>query len=379
MPRGERKIVAWSSESYPPDERQNFARYLCRMRRVWVTGGAGFIGSHLVRLLLTGGDDREIHTLDALTYAGNLANLSDVLSHPRHTFHRVDIADHEAIEALWNQAPPDTILHLAAESHVDRSILSPMDFVHTNVIGTVTLLEAARRYWKGRTDVLFYQVSTDEVYGSLPEGAFFTEGSPYDPRSPYSASKAAADHFVRAYGHTYGIPYLISNCGNNYGPYQFPEKLIPLTITHLMERRPIPVYGAGQNVRDWIYVEDHVQAIALLAERGQPGHTYLIGAENPRPNIEVVRLLCDIYDELTGTSNSQSLITFVKDRPGHDFRYAIQPSAHLKALGWQPAVSFEEGLRRTVAWYLSHTEWLAAVRSGEYQRYYELQYRERLG
>lgn len=349
------------------------------MRCVWVTGGAGFIGNHLVRHLLATKAMWEIHTIDALTYAGNLANLADVLSHPRHTFHRLDIADRDAVEALWHQAPPDMILHLAAESHVDRSILSPMDFVHTNVIGTITLLEAARRHWKERTDVLFYQVSTDEVYGSLPEGGFFTESSPYDPRSPYSASKAAADHFVRAYGHTYGIPYLISNCGNNYGPYQFPEKLIPLTITHLMERRPIPVYGTGQNVRDWIYVEDHVRAIALLAEHGQRGRTYLIGAENPRRNIEVVHLLCDIYDELSGTNDSRSLITFVKDRPGHDFRYAIAPSAHLKALGWQPLVSFEEGLRHTIAWYISHPDWLASVRSGEYQRYYELQYRERLG
>lgn len=348
------------------------------MRQVWITGGAGFIGSHLVRHVLYSREDWYVHTIDALTYAGNLANLSDVLSHPRHTFHKIDIADRDAVEQVWAQTQPEMILHLAAESHVDRSILSPMDFVHTNVIGTITLLEAARHHWKGRTDVLFYQVSTDEVYGSLPEGGFFTEASPYDPRSPYSASKAAADHFVRAYGHTYGIPYLISNCGNNYGPYQFPEKLIPLTITHLIERKPIPVYGTGQNVRDWIYVEDHARAIALLAERGKRGHTYLIGAKNPRPNLEVVRLLCDIYDELTGSQGSQALITFVKDRPGHDFRYAIEPSPHLYEVGWQPEVSFTEGLRRTVQWYLAHTEWLTAVRTGAYQQYYERQYGERL-
>ncbi|MCX8111610.1 MAG: dTDP-glucose 4,6-dehydratase [Bacteroidia bacterium] len=349
------------------------------MVRVWVTGGAGFIGSHLVRHLIHTKSDWEIHTIDALTYAGNLENLADVLDHKRHIFHKVDIADSNSVENLWTEAPPDIILHLAAESHVDRSILSPLDFVHTNVLGTVTLLEAARRHWRGRSDTLFYQVSTDEVYGSLAEGEFFSEASPYDPRSPYSASKAAADHFVRAYGHTYGLPYLISNCGNNYGPYQFPEKLIPLTITHLMERKPIPVYGSGQNVRDWIHAEDHVRAIDLLIQRGQRGRTYLIGAENPRPNLEVVRLLCRLYDELTGSSGSESLITFVKDRPGHDFRYAIKPSPSLKALGWSPQVSFEEGLRQTIAWYLSHPDWLDRVRSGAYQDYYRFQYGERLG
>lgn len=349
-----------------------------RMRCVWVTGGAGFIGSHLVRHLVREKPSWQIHTLDALTYAGNLSNLTDVLSAPSHRFHRIDIADPSAVETLWQQHPPDLILHLAAESHVDRSILSPQDFVHTNVVGTVTLLEAARRHWKDRKDVLFYQVSTDEVYGSLSEGGFFTESSAYDPRSPYSASKAAADHFVRAYGHTYGLPYMISNCGNNYGPYQFPEKLIPLTITHLMERKPIPVYGEGKNVRDWIYVEDHVRAIALLAEKGRIGHTYLIGARNPRPNLEVVSLLCDLYDELTGSQNSRSLITFVKDRPGHDFRYAIEPSPGLEGLGWRPAVSFVEGLRHTIQWYLQNNAWLEAVRSGEYQAYYARQYGERL-
>lgn len=349
------------------------------MKRVWVTGGAGFIGNHLVRYLLHTKEEWELHTIDALTYAGNLENLADVLTHPRHKFHKVDVADRESIQNLWEKAPPDIILHLAAESHVDRSILSPLDFVHTNVLGTVTLLEMARIHWKGRSDVLFYQVSTDEVYGSLMEGEFFTEGSPYDPRSPYSASKAAADHFVRAYGHTYGIPFLISNCGNNYGPYQFPEKLIPLTITHLIERKPIPIYGKGENVRDWIHVEDHVRAIALLLEKGKVGHTYLIGAESPKRNIEIVQLLCDLYDEITGERDSRSLITFVKDRPGHDLRYAIKPSSHLKALGWRPQIPLEEGLRQTIHWYLSHKEWLDSVRSGEYQRYYELQYRERLG
>ncbi|GIV23243.1 MAG: dTDP-glucose 4,6-dehydratase [Bacteroidia bacterium] len=345
---------------------------------VWVTGGAGFIGSHLVRHLVHTQPNWHIVTIDALTYAGNLANLADLKDAPNHTFLRVNIADGPAVEKAWEAYPPDRILHLAAESHVDRSILSPLDFVHTNVLGTVTLLEMARKHWKGRTDVLFYQVSTDEVYGSLAPEDFFREGSSYDPRSPYSASKAAADHFVRAYGHTYGIPYLISNCGNNYGPYQFPEKLIPLTITHLMERKPIPVYGTGQNVRDWIYVEDHVRAIALLAEKGQRGHTYLIGARCPRPNLEIVTLLCDLYDELTGARDSRQLITFVKDRPGHDFRYAIEPSPELHALGWQPQVSLHEGLRKTLHWYLQNQAWVNAVRSGEYQSYYALQYGERL-
>ncbi|MCS7298062.1 MAG: dTDP-glucose 4,6-dehydratase [Bacteroidia bacterium] len=347
------------------------------MIRVWVTGGAGFIGSHLVRYLLETQPSLEIHTVDALTYAGNLHNLSDVLDHPRHKFHRIDIADRESIEPLWSQTKPKVIFHLAAESHVDRSILSPLDFVHTNIVGTATLLEVARRHWNGCSDVLFYQVSTDEVYGSLEGEEYFTEQSPYHPRSPYAASKAAADHLVRAYGHTYGIPYLISNCGNNYGPYQFPEKLIPLVITHLMERKPIPVYGNGLNVRDWIHVLDHVRAIALLAERGKRGRTYLIGAKNPRPNLEVVKLLCTLYDEMTGSRGSEALIRFVKDRPGHDFRYAIQPSTHLFELGWRPQVPFEEGLRQTIQWYLTHKEWLEAVRSGEYQRYYQLQYGDR--
>ncbi len=352
--------------------------YFCRVYRVWVTGGAGFIGSHLVRLLVRERPQWEVHTLDALTYAGNLANLAEVQEAPHHYFHRVDVADRAAVEALWEAYPPSLIFHLAAESHVDRSILSPLDFFHTNVGGTVTLLELARERWKGRTDVLFFQVSTDEVYGSLPEGGFFTEGSPYDPRSPYSASKAAADHFVRAYGHTYNLPFVISNCGNNYGPYQFPEKLIPLTIVHLIERRPIPIYGRGQNVRDWIHVEDHVRALLMIAEKGWRGHTYLIGARNPRTNLEVVSLLCRLYDELTGQQDSQELITFVQDRPGHDLRYAIEPSPHLAEIGWQPQVPFEEGLRRTMAWYLEHPDWWQSVRSGEYQTYYERWYGERL-
>ncbi|MCS6789484.1 MAG: dTDP-glucose 4,6-dehydratase [Bacteroidia bacterium] len=348
------------------------------MRTVWVTGGAGFIGSHLVRYLVREYPSYRIHTLDALTYAGNLENLADVLPAANHTFHKIDIANASAVQRLWHEAPPDIILNLAAESHVDRSILSPMDFVHTNVLGTITLLEHARQYWQGRSDVLFYQVSTDEVYGSLGEEGFFTEGSAYDPRSPYSASKAAADHFVRAYGHTYGIPYLISNCGNNYGPFQFPEKLIPLTISRLIERKSIPVYGQGQNMRDWIYVEDHVRAIVLLMEKAPRQRTYLIGAQNCRPNIEVVQLLCSLYDEITGEKDSDRLITFVQDRPGHDFRYAICPSPLLHQLGWKPHMSFEEGLRQTIQWYRANGSWLERVRSGAYQEYFQRQYGERL-
>ncbi len=345
---------------------------------IWVTGGAGFIGSHLVRHLVRNYPQDFIVVVDALTYAGNLANLNDVADAPNYFFYKADIADAAAMEELWKTYPPDAILHLAAESHVDRSILSPLDFVHTNVVGTITLLELARRLWKGREDVVFYQVSTDEVYGSLSDEGFFEEGTPYDPRSPYSASKAAADHFVRAYGHTYGLPYIISNCGNNYGPYQFPEKLIPLTILHLMQRKPIPIYGRGENVRDWIHVEDHVRAIDRIFRAGRRGHTYLIGAQNPRPNIEVVSRLCDLYDELTGSQDSRSLITFVADRPGHDYRYAIRPSAHLFELGWQPQIPFEEGLRQTIRWYLEHPDWVAAVQNGDYRRYYEIQYGSRL-
>lgn len=347
------------------------------MKNLLITGGAGFIGTHLVKRLVHSYPDYRIVNLDKLTYAGNLENLRDVESAPNYVFVKGDILNQELLRELFETYRFDGVIHLAAESHVDRSISNPLSFVETNVIGTVCLLNAAYTSWQddfgGR---LFYHVSTDEVYGSLGETGFFTEMTPYDPRSPYSASKASSDHLVRAYFHTYGLPVIISNCSNNYGPYQFPEKLIPLMINNIWQQKPLPVYGDGRYTRDWLWVEDHAAAIDLIFHQGSIGETYNIGGNNERRNIELVQTLCDIMDELLDrpSGTSRQLITFVKDRPGHDRRYAIDASKLKNTLGWSPTVQPEEGLRRTAEWYLANSEWLEHVTSGEYQRYYEKQY-----
>lgn len=345
-------------------------------KTVLITGGAGFIGSHLVRRLVTRYPDYLIVNLDGLTYAGNLENLIDVANAPNYRFIKADITDARQVEYALSEYSPDAVIHLAAESHVDRSILSPLDFVYTNVVGTVNLLNAARSRWKGRNDTLFYHVSTDEVFGSLAENGFFIESTPYDPRSPYSASKASSDHFVRAYGHTYGLPFIISNCSNNYGAYQFPEKLIPLMIKNALERKALPVYGKGDNVRDWLWVEDHCAAIDLLFHQGERGETYVVGGRNEWKNIDLVRLLCKLIDEKTGRAEGETagLITYVTDRPGHDHRYAILPDKIAQSLGWKPQLTFEEGLSQTIDWYLANDEWVRRVTSGEYRDYYTQQY-----
>lgn len=345
--------------------------------KILITGGAGFIGSHVVRLFVTKYPQYQICNLDALTYAGNLENLRDVENAPNYTFIKGDIVDAEFINSLFVEQQFDAVIHLAAESHVDRSITDPLAFVYTNVIGTVNLLNAARGLWKGDyARHLFYHVSTDEVYGSLGEEGMFTEETPYDPRSPYSASKASSDHFVRAYYHTYGLPVKVSNCSNNYGPNHFPEKLIPLAINNIQNGRPVPVYGKGENVRDWLYVKDHATAIDAVFHKGKIGDTYNIGGVNEWRNIDLIRLLCDIMDEKTGKpkGTSQKLITFVTDRAGHDLRYAIDSSKIIRELGWKPSVTFEEGLSQTVDWYLTNKEWLQNVTSGSYQDYYAEQY-----
>ncbi len=345
-----------------------------------ITGGAGFIGSHVVRRFVRNHPELLVINLDKLTYAGNLENLRDIEDEENYLFVRGDIADAALMERLFREHPVTGVIHLAAESHVDRSITDPLAFIRTNVIGTVTLMNAAREAWKEEmSGKRFYQISTDEVYGSLGKEGRFTEETPYDPKSPYSASKASADHFVRAYGNTYGLPYVITNCSNNYGPYQFPEKLIPLTISNILHNRPIPVYGRGENVRDWLYVEDHARAIELVYFRGHNGRTYNIGGDNEWKNIDLVKKLCDITDRLLGRpeGSSRKLITFVKDRAGHDLRYAIDATRIKEELGWQPETSFEEGLTRTVRWYLDNTEWLEHVISGEYEKYYEEQYLRR--
>ena len=349
-------------------------------RTVLITGGAGFIGSHVIRLFVNKYPDYQIINLDALTYAGNLENLTDVEKAPNYRFIRMDIRNKEAINDLFDQQPIDGILHLAAESHVDRSIAEPMAFIETNIIGTVNLLNAARNQWKGNYEgKRFYHISTDEVYGSLGEEGHFYEITSYDPRSPYSASKASSDHLVRAYHHTYGLPIVITNCSNNYGPNQFPEKLIPLSIHNMVNMKPIPIYGKGENIRDWLYVEDQARAIDLVFHKGMIGETYNIGGHNEWKNIDLIRLLCSILDRKLNrdSGTSAGLITYVTDRAGHDLRYAIDASKIRQELGWEPSLQFAEGLEKTVDWYLSNSEWMERVTSGEYQTYYESMYRNR--
>ena len=366
---------------------------------ILITGGDGFIGSHVVSLFVNKYPNYKIINLDALTYAGNLENLRDIENAPNYIFEKVNILDTAELKRVFDQYKPDGVIHLAAESHVDRSILSPLDFVYTNVIGTVNLLNAAKECWfesmkidqfksltststsaslpfNQSTNQRFYHISTDEVYGALGETGLFTEDTTYDPHSPYSASKASSDHFVRAYYDTYALPVVVSNCSNNYGPYHFPEKLIPLFINNIINKKPLPVYGDGLYTRDWLYVKDHAKAIDLVFHKGKTGETYNIGGFNEWRNIDLVKLLCKLMDEKLGRKPGESgeLITYVKDRPGHDRRYAIDASKINKELGWSPSVTFEEGLEETVDWFLKNEEWLKHVTSGEYQEYYEKQY-----
>jgi dTDP-glucose 4,6-dehydratase len=346
-------------------------------KTIIITGGAGFIGSHTIRLFVNKYPDYRIINLDALTYAGNLENLRDIEKYPNYVFEKANILDTGLLERIFSSYQPDGIIHLAAESHVDRSILSPLDFVYTNVIGTVNLLNAAKTNWKGNYEgKIFYHVSTDEVYGALGETGFFTEQTPYSPNSPYSASKASSDHFVRAYGETYNLPVIITNCSNNYGPNHFPEKLIPLFINNIMLKQPLPVYGDGLYTRDWLFVKDHAAAIDLVFHKGKKNDTYNIGGFNEWKNIDLVKLLCKLMDEKLGNpaGASELLITYIKDRPGHDRRYAIDAAKINKELGWKPSVTFEEGLKLTIDWYFDNQEWLKHVTSGAYQNYYDEQY-----
>lgn len=348
-------------------------------KRILITGGAGFIGSHVIRLFVTNYPEYQIVNFDKLTYAGNLENLKDVENLPNYSFFRGDIRNVSDIELAFEKFDITDVIHLAAESHVDRSISGPMDFVMTNVVGTVNLLNVAKQYWNGYTTHRFYHISTDEVYGSLGAEGLFTEDTAYDPRSPYSASKASSDHFVNAYFHTYDLPIVSSNCSNNYGSHHFPEKLIPLMIHNILHNKPLPVYGTGENVRDWLWVEDHARAIDVIFHNGKLGETYNIGGLNEWKNIDLVRFLCRLMDEKLNRNagESEALITFVKDRSGHDMRYAIDASKLETELGWRPSISFEEGLERTVDWYLANQDWVNRVTSGDYQAYYTSQYSKR--
>ena len=348
------------------------------MNKILITGGAGFIGSHLIRLFVNKYPDTHIVNLDKLTYAGNLENLKDIQNKSNYTFEKGDIVDSNYINELFAKYDFDGVIHLAAESHVDRSITNPLEFIKTNVIGTFNLLHTAKNHWcKNYDGKLFYHVSTDEVYGSLGPEGLFMETTPYDPQSPYSSSKASSDHFVRSYGNTYGLPFVISNCSNNYGENQFPEKLIPLFINNIRNNKPLPVYGDGLYTRDWLYVVDHARAIDVVFHNGKIGETYNIGGFNEWSNIDLIKILCSVMDEKLDieSGSSEQLITYVKDRPGHDKRYAIDASKIKEELGWEPSLQFPEGLEKTIEWYLNNQEWLDNVTSGDYQKYYRKQYK----